>query len=60
MPEFEVLYFDNGEWTVGTRHGMVWKIWPDDRNTNADLYDEAILATKQIVETGKPLFGGWK
>lgn len=60
MPEFEVPYFDSGEWTVATRHGMVWRIWPDEKNKNPELYEEAVVATKEIIKSGVPLFGGWK
>ena len=59
-PEFEIPYFDTHGWTVQTRHGMIWKIWPDERNKNSDLYDEAVEAMQEIIRTGKPLFGGWK
>lgn len=60
FPQYEVPFFDRGEeWTVQTRHGMVWRIWPDERNRNPELFDEAVKATEQIIKTGKPLFGGW-
>jgi hypothetical protein len=58
--EFEVPYFDHGDWTVQTRHGMVWQIWPDERNNDPALFEGAAIATKQIIETGQPLFGGWQ
>lgn len=60
MPEHEIPYFDNGEWSVETRHGMIWRIWPDKRNQNPDLFQDAIIATKEIIRTGMPLFGGWR
>ena len=59
MPEREIPYFDNGEWTVNTRHGMVWRIWPDERNKDKNLYEDAVVATQEIIKTGQPLFGGW-
>lgn len=60
QPIHEYPYFDNGEWTVSTRHGIVWKIWPDERNQDPTLLEQAIEATQQIIQTGKPLFGGWR
>ena len=58
--EREVPYFDCGEWTACTRHGMIWKIWNDERNQNPNLYDDAVIAVQKIIDTGKPLFGGWR
>ena len=59
-PEFEIPYFDHGDWTVNTRHGLIWWIWPDKRNNDPSLYLDAVEATKEIIKTGKPLFGGWR
>lgn len=59
-PQHEVPYFDHDEWSVCTRHVVVWKIWPDERNQNPDLFEEALKATDEIIKTGRPLFGGIK
>lgn len=59
MRDDEKPVFDCGEWTAKTRHGMVWELWPDDRNKNPELYEEAVIAVKQIIETGNPVFGEW-
>ena len=60
-PEYEIPYFDKSHgWSVNTRHGMVWKLFPDDRNMNINLHKEALAITKKIIETGLPPFGGWR
>lgn len=60
MREYEKPVFDHGEWTALTRHGMVWKLFPDARNQNPNLYYEAVDAVQKIIDTGQPLFGGWR
>jgi len=57
MPNFAT----DGQWTARTRHGMIWRLFPDDeRQFNPDLHDEAIAAVGEIIKTGKPLCGGWR
>lgn len=60
LPKHEIPYFDNTGWSVDTRHGMVWWLWPDERNMDPTLYEEAVKITQKVIETGQPPFVGWR
>ena len=62
MKDYEKPIFDCNCWSANTRHGMVWSIFPknDPRSTNKNGFEEARKAVDKIIETGQPLFGGWR
>jgi len=62
MRDHEKPVFEKrGGWCATTRHGMVWRLFPDDeRQLNLDIYNEALEAVQEIIDTGKPLCGGWR
>jgi len=61
MRDNEKPMFDIDGWSARTRHGMVWKLFPDkERQSNPDIYLEAVEAVNTIITTGQPLTGSWR